>query len=62
MFWRDILLPSSGSKIKPSKKATRRVVDVCLLLLYFTHEDGRSKFLSKVGKYLPDFTTYHLIR
>jgi hypothetical protein len=55
-FRRNILIPSSGSKIKPSKEATSRVIDTCLHLLYFNLKGGGSRFLSKVGKYLPDFT------
>jgi hypothetical protein len=53
---RRVLLPSSGSKTKSSKK---KAINGTLLSSLFDPEDGGSTFFSNVGQNLPDYTTSH---
>jgi hypothetical protein len=57
IFLRNILPPSSRSKIKSSKQEA--VPLCCLLDILFDLKNGETKFLLKLSKLLPDYTASH---
>jgi hypothetical protein len=57
MFWRNILLPSSGLKNKPSKTEKLSLLTACQLYLLYNNKDESSTLLQKTDILLPDHTS-----
>jgi hypothetical protein len=63
MFWRNLLLPSTGLKSKPSKEASSRalslVLPICLVALTLKM---KAAYCSEISKLLPDHMMSYPIR